>query len=91
MDPEEIARRVEAMKLISEDREVPVLIPEDLTLFGQKRLDRCLVAKVFLEKAVNRDTFRSQMPRILQSKKDVKVEVVGDNLFLLDFDSAVDK
>lgn len=50
-----------------------------------------LGGEVFSTKAVNRDTFRTQMPRILQSKKAVKIEVIGENLFLLDFDSVVDK
>lgn len=91
MDSEEIARRVESMKITSLDKVDPVLITEELTDLGQKRLESCLVAKVFSAKTVNRETFKTHMPRILQSRKDVKVEVVGENLFLLHFDSFIDR
>lgn len=79
------------MKIIALDKEDPVLISVDLTSLGQKRLESCLVAKVFSAKTVNRETFRIQMPRILQSKKALKVGVVGDNIFLLQFESLIDR
>lgn len=39
----------------------------------------------------SRETFRIQMPRILQAKKSVSIEMIGENLFLLDFQSPADR
>lgn len=91
MDSKEIAKRVASLRLTSSVMEDPILISEDLSSLGQKRLDSCLVAKVFSAKTVNRETFRSQMPRILQSKKAMKIEVIGENIFILDFESMVNR
>lgn len=54
-------------------------------------MDLCLVGKILSSKAVNRETFRTQMPRILQAKKQVKIEVVGENIFILEFISPIDR
>ncbi|XP_075483839.1 uncharacterized protein At4g02000-like [Primulina tabacum] len=91
MDSEEIVRRVNALKLSSSNKDGVVIISADLTSQGLQRLDSCLVGKVLSSKAVNRDTFRTHMPRILQAKKPVNIEVVGENTFLLDFHSVIDR
>lgn len=85
MDSEEIAQRVGKIKLHSDFSDVPLVISSSSAFLGQQRLKTCLVRKVFSAKAVNRETFQSQMPRILQAKKQITIEVVGDNIFLLDF------
>lgn len=68
-----------------------MFLSEDLTSIGKKQLESCLVGKVFSSKAVNRETFRVQMPRILQAKKHEKIDVIGENLFQLDFLSEADR
>ncbi|XP_073153566.1 uncharacterized protein [Henckelia pumila] len=88
MDHDEIAKRVGKLKLSIVE---PIIIPAELTTFGQQKMESCLVAKVMSAKAVNRETFRAQMPRILQAKKQVIIEVIGENLFLLDFASLIDR
>lgn len=69
MDPEEIAGRVNNLKLFATAVEVPLIIPATLTTLGQTKLETCLVGKVFSSKTINRETFRIQMRRILQVKK----------------------
>lgn len=64
--------------------------PGSLVSAGLQKLESCLVGKVFSSKAVNRETFRIQMPRILQAKKSVNIELIGENLFRLDFQSLAD-
>ncbi|XP_073041756.1 uncharacterized protein [Primulina eburnea] len=91
MDEEEIAKRVSSLKLSLPNLGAPVVIPTVLAAAGSQRLESCLVAKVFSSKAVNRETFRTQMPRIIQAKKEVKIEVIGENMFMLNFNSIMDK
>lgn len=83
MDPVEIARRVSSLKLSQGNYGEPLIIQADLALCGKYRLESCLVSKIFSAKAINRETFRVQMPKILQTKKPVHIEVIGENIFLL--------
>ncbi|XP_075499819.1 uncharacterized protein LOC142538372 [Primulina tabacum] len=91
MDPEEIARCVRSMQISSNNKKDPIVLPEDLASIGKNRLDSCLVCKIFSSKAVNRETFRVQMPRILQAKKPIQIEVIGENIFLFHFASLIDR
>ncbi|KAK6125282.1 hypothetical protein DH2020_040971 [Rehmannia glutinosa] len=52
---------------------------------------RCLVAKVFSAKRVNRNTFKQHIPRILQATKQIDIDVVGENLFALEFQNLIDR
>lgn len=79
------------MKISHNNTYETIIISTDLTSFGQQKLEFCLVAKVFSSKMVNRETFKVHMPRILQAKKNVKIEVIGENIFLFDFTSLADR
>lgn len=68
-----------------------MLFPADLAKLGKNRLENCLATKVFSAKAINRDTFRNQMPRIIQASNHVQVELLGKNIFLLEFKSMNDQ
>lgn len=48
------------------------------------------MGKVLSSKAVSRETFQVQIPIILQAKKQINIEVIGENLSLLDFQSLID-
>lgn len=74
MDSEELSRRINAIKISSRRKEEPI---------GIQKLETYLVGKVFSPKSVNQETLRTQMPRILQLKKPVKIEVVGKILSYL--------
>lgn len=91
MDPDEIVRRVNNLKISSHRRGAPLILSTELANLGQQKLGSWLVGKVFSSKMVNRDTFRFQMPRILEAKKQIDIEVIGENTFLLNFSSLLDR
>lgn len=91
MDSDEIARRVEELKLSGGTTKAVVKISAELNKVGNDRVKRCLVGKIFSERSMNRDTIRNQLPRILNAKRNVEVEIVGDNLFLAVFTSEEDR
>lgn len=91
MDSDEIARRVEELKLSGGTTKAVVKIFAELNKVGNDRVKRCLVGKIFSERSMNRDTIRNQLPRILNAKRNVEVEIVGDNLFLTVFTSEEDR
>lgn len=85
MDPDDITHLVETLKLSNEHVDDFVVLSSDLSQIGHERVANCLIGKVFSSKIINRDTFRSQMPRILQARKKIVIECAGENLFVLDF------
>ncbi|XP_073028653.1 uncharacterized protein [Primulina eburnea] len=92
MDPYEVSRLVTNLKLSSvPNKDPPLTIEADSISIGERRIENCLVAKVFSSKAVNREAFATQISRILQATKHIEIGAVGDNLFLLDFKSLQDK
>ncbi|XP_073025065.1 uncharacterized protein [Primulina eburnea] len=91
MDPDEISRLVNDLKLSHNDPNDTVNLEEEDIKIGEERLLRCLVAKVLSPKAINRDAFRQQMPRVLQSEKRIIIEATGDNTFVFEFLSLRDR
>lgn len=92
MDPTEVTRLVEELKLSSRCEEDLVLqIGQEVLKIGEERIGKCLVAKIFSTKAVNRETFVNHIPRILQAKNHIEIGFLGDNIFLLDFNSLQDR
>lgn len=91
MDAEEIERLVTQLNLIPDKAKECNDLPTELANLGQTRLSSSLVSKLFSSKAVNRKTFRKHMPKILQASKHIEIEVVGDNIFLSDFNLVADK
>ena len=51
----------------------------------------CLLCKILTTKAIPRDVFRSQVPKLLQLVGSVNIEIVGSNTFILEFSSMVDR
>ncbi|XP_075515387.1 uncharacterized protein LOC142550031 [Primulina tabacum] len=91
MDPGEIARLVNEMKLSCTDPKEIVNLEEADVRIGEERLSRCLVAKVFASKTINREAFRQQMPRTLQTERHMIIEATGDNTFVFKFYSQRDR
>lgn len=91
MDPDDIAKLVSVMKLSNEKEGNTVNLSADLIHEGKGRQERCLIGKVFSSKAVNRDIFRTHMPRILQAQKQIEIEAAGDNIFIFEFKSPIDR
>ncbi|KAK6164317.1 hypothetical protein DH2020_001181 [Rehmannia glutinosa] len=91
MDPEDMARLVEIMKRTRVDDADKLQLYNNTVKIEMERMKGCLLAKVFSNKQMNREIFKTQMPKILQTSKSVEVEAVGDNLFIMEFRSAVDR
>lgn len=91
MDSTEVARLVKKLSLSSEANQAVVTVSAMAVQESVSRLKRCLVGKIFSPKAPNRETLITQVPRILQIRGTVNIEVVGDNLFLADFSSPIDR
>ncbi|KAK6131095.1 hypothetical protein DH2020_035171 [Rehmannia glutinosa] len=91
MDPDDVARLLSDIKLLpSTDKEKLVLDDKTLKL-GAEKSGRCLIAKVFASKAINREAFRQQMPRLLQTTRKVEIETAGSNFFVFEFCSMADR
>lgn len=91
MDPAEIARLVEELKLSNEAKEGQVELSLNLTAITHDRANKCLVGKIFAMRVVNREALRSQLPKILQARRDIEVEIVGDNMFVVSFSSQTER
>ncbi|TXG66887.1 hypothetical protein EZV62_008162 [Acer yangbiense] len=88
MDQEEIARLCASLSLQNKD-ETLWSVRETLKDSAGRKLDLCLVGKVLTNKHVNREAFRTVMPKIWQTTLDV--EVVQDNTFLFYFRNQGDR
>ncbi|XP_075520620.1 uncharacterized protein LOC142553940 [Primulina tabacum] len=91
MDPDEIARLVNVMKLDYQNPHEAFTIEDEDIRIGAERLSCCLVAKILPFKVINEEAFRQQMPRILQSERKIIIEAAGDNLFIFEFCSQRDR
>lgn len=91
MDSEDIARLVSKLNLMLEIEKDFYTLLTQLAKLGQSQLESDFVAKVVSARAINREAFRTQMPKILQASKHIEIEMVGDNIFLLDFNLQVDR
>lgn len=91
MDPDEIVRLVNEMKLSRLDPNEAVNLEEADLRIGEERLTRCLLAKILSPKAINREAFRQQMHRILQAERRMDIEATGGNTFVFDFHSFRDR
>ncbi|XP_073030649.1 uncharacterized protein [Primulina eburnea] len=91
MDPDEISRLVNEMKLSHNDPSDVVNLEETYIRIGEERLAQCLVAKVLSTKAVNIEAFRQQMPRVIQAERRIDIEVTGDHYFVFVFYSLRDR
>ncbi|KAK6164361.1 hypothetical protein DH2020_001225 [Rehmannia glutinosa] len=91
MDHEEICKRIENIKLSQKKNNPTITLDQGLRRKGEERLSNCLVAKVLSSKLINRDAFRQHLPRILRATKKIEIEVVGENLFVLEFNNPMDR
>lgn len=77
------------MKLSADVGEAVVSVPDPTLTAGEggisTKFDRFVVGKIFASRVVNRETLRLQLPRILQTRGDPDIEIVGDNLFVVVF------
>ncbi|KAH6800961.1 hypothetical protein C2S52_001425 [Perilla frutescens var. hirtella] len=91
MDPDEVARLVEELKISNEALSTKVEISTGGKFSLPSDLCRVLVGKVFVMRVVNREALRLQVSWILQLQRAVDIEIVGDNIFVVIFASNEDK
>ncbi|KAL5578462.1 hypothetical protein UlMin_020161 [Ulmus minor] len=91
MDPEDISSLINSLKISNEDSSQVVFLGDDLQERSEANLRLCLSCKVIASKAINRELFRVQIPKILQLKHKVEIELIGPNIFVLEFKSMADR
>ncbi|XP_057792251.1 uncharacterized protein LOC131009066 [Salvia miltiorrhiza] len=91
MDPVEIQRLVDQLKLSEEADQATVPLTSKLTEQLRDKTKFCLAGKVFANKQINRDLLVTHLPNILQTTQRVDIEIVGSNIFVAHFKSIMDK
>ncbi|KAL9443380.1 hypothetical protein AB3S75_016688 [Citrus x aurantiifolia] len=92
MDPEELIKRCRAIRL-SDEEEGRVSFKNRMKIKGEKILAGCLVGKVFLghTREVSIEGLKTAMQWVWRTSREVKIEKLGDNVFMFKFGSEVDK
>lgn len=75
----------------SEEIELNVNEGDQARLFSPEEISLCLVAKVITNKKVNPDTFKSFMKSIWKAHEQTRIELAGDNVFVVQFRSCMEK
>ncbi|KAL6582339.1 hypothetical protein OROMI_006353 [Orobanche minor] len=91
MDPLEIACLVQELKLSNEANEDCINLSPNLVQVTHERVAKCLLWKIFAGRVVNREALKTQLPRILQANNDIEIEIMGDNLFIVNFSSQAER
>ncbi|KAL5539058.1 hypothetical protein UlMin_044550 [Ulmus minor] len=90
MEQDEVLSLISSLQ-IQDDADGEVIpLHADIHGVGKKMLDACLACKVVSTKAMPREVFRSQVPKLLQLVGSTTVEIIGNNLFILEFSSLMD-
>ncbi|KAL5801162.1 hypothetical protein ACOSQ3_032794 [Xanthoceras sorbifolium] len=84
METEDITRFCERLS-ISEDDGPIMRVEMPLQEKGKKSVAMCLFGKLIANKEINREAFRSAMPRIWRTTKDLEIEAMGMNMFVFRF------
>ena len=58
---------------------------------GEKILNGCLVGKILLSREVKIERLRSAMQHVWKTSREIKIENLGDNVFMFKFGSNEDK
>ena len=90
MDPEELIRRCRAIKL-SDEEEGRVSFKSKMKATGEKIVAGCLIGKVLHTRGVSIEGLKSVMQKVWRTSREVKIEGLGDNVFMFKFGTEVDK
>ncbi|KAH6783677.1 hypothetical protein C2S52_008636 [Perilla frutescens var. hirtella] len=91
MNPNEVAKLVEELKITDEATQSKVKMSSGGEKTMTNDMRRLLVGKIFSARVVNREALRTQVPRILQTRGEVDIEIVGDNIFVVMFTSEAER
>lgn len=90
MDTEELIKRCRSIRL-SEEEEGKVMFKSRMKIKGQKNLTGCLVWKVLLSREVKIQRLKLVIQLVWRTGQEVKIESLGDNVFMFKFGSNEDK
>ncbi|KAL9458876.1 hypothetical protein AB3S75_007708 [Citrus x aurantiifolia] len=90
MDPEELIKRCRAIRL-SDEEGGRVSFKNRMKINGEKILAGCLVGKVLHTREVSIEGLNMAMQWVWKTSREVKIEKLGDNVFMFKFGSEVDK
>lgn len=75
----------------SEELEIDVRVNDKGSLFSSENIKLCVVAKVITNKKINPDAFRSVMKAVWKVHDQTRIELAGENIFVIQFRNAFDK
>lgn len=75
----------------SEELVIDVRENDKYRLFSSENVSLCVVAKVITIKKVNLDAFRSVMKAVWKVHDQTRIELAGENIFVVQFRNALDK
>lgn len=58
---------------------------------GAQMVVGCLIGKVLHTRSVNTEGLRTALNQVWQTKKEVKIEKIGENIFIFKFGNEADK
>ncbi|KAL9427056.1 hypothetical protein AB3S75_033778 [Citrus x aurantiifolia] len=90
MDTEELIRRCKSITL-KEEEDDAVMFIGGMKKDGERVAAHCLVGKILLNRDVNKEGLRYAMQLAWKTTKEIKVESMGDNIFVFKFATEHDK
>lgn len=90
MDAEDLIKRCRVIKL-SDEEEGRLSFKRSMKAKGEKIVAGCLIGKVLHTREVSIEGLKLAMSRVWKTSREVKIEKLGDNVFMFKFGSEVDK
>ncbi|KAH9782561.1 hypothetical protein KPL71_008951 [Citrus sinensis] len=90
MDTDELIRKCNAITISEEDK-TSMSLEVNIKATRGKMLASCLVGKVLLTRAVNKEGFKSALQQVWRTVKEVKIESLGNNCLMFKFTEEADK
>lgn len=90
MDTKKLLQKFQAI-LLKEEEENIVTFMGKMKIHGERVAANCLVGKVLLRRGINKEGLKTAMQLAQRTVKEVKVESMGDNIFLFKFASEEEK
>ncbi|KAL5576704.1 hypothetical protein UlMin_018403 [Ulmus minor] len=91
MEQDDILNLVSSLKISDEEDSSVVVLDRDVCNLGKWKLSSCLACKVLSSKTMPREVIRKQVLKILQLVGNVIVDLIGNNLFIMEFSSQRDQ
>lgn len=90
MDTEELIKKCKAISLNGETRG-KITLKSRMKEKGEKIMAGCLVGKVLLNREVKKEGFKAALLPVWKTMKEIKIEELGDNIFIFQFGCEADK